>query len=403
MLKHLKGFFIMLGECLGMSIRNIRSNKVRSFLTILGILIGVTAVIALITTVNGFSTSLSNSFSGMGAGTLTLSISGSDLKSGLSTEDLVELSGLDVVDGVTPSVSLRTKVSVRGAYKSNITVSGKNAYYFTANEDTVKRGRTLNRIDDEQRTFVCLISTDLMEELFYGVDPLDQTIYIDGMAFTVVGVLNDDASTSVSDMFNGSADVIIPYTTAMKLNNVNEVTSATVYLADGVSSDDATTVLESTLDAMFSYEDDTYTVTSMSSIEDTMESMLGMVSTLLSGIASIALIVGGIGIMNMMLTTVTERTAEIGLKKAVGANPWHIQVQFLAESFLLSLIGGLLGVLFGLVLSIIMCKVIGTTFTIHYGAIALGVGFSAAVGIIFGWAPARKASKLNPIDALRSV
>ena len=403
MLKEIRAFGNMLFECLGMSVRNILSNKVRSLLTILGILIGVTAVIALITTVNGFSGSLSSSFSGMGAGTLTLNITGNELKSGLNTGDMSELTELAVVDGVVPSVSLRTRVSHGGTYQTNITVSGKNDYYFRKNPETVLRGRRLNKIDDENSTFVCLISKELMEDLFYGVNPVDETMYIDGVSFTIVGVLNDEASESVNDMLNGSPDILIPYTTAMRLNNVNEVTSATVYLADGISSDDATTVLESTLDAMFSYEDDTYSITSMSSIEDTMESMLSMVSTLLTGIASIALIVGGIGIMNMMLTTVTERTTEIGLKKAIGAIPWHIQIQFLAESFLLSLIGGLLGVLLGLILSLIMCQMMGATFAINYEAIALGVGFSAAVGIIFGWAPARKASKLNPIDALRSV
>ena len=157
------------------------------------------------------------------------------------------------------------------------------------------------------------------------------------------------------------------------------------------------------MDAMFSYEEDTFTVTTMSSIEDTMNTMLSMVSTLLAGIASIALIVGGIGIMNMMLTTVTERTMEIGLKKALGALPWQIQIQFLIESFLLSIIGGILGVFLGLSLSYALCRVIGMTFFISTDAIVLGVTFSAAVGIIFGWAPARKASKLNPIDALRAV
>ena len=402
MLNKVKAFFNMLAECLAMSVRNILGNKVRSFLTVLGILIGVTAVIALITTVNGFSGSLSSSFSGMGAGTLNVSVTGNELKSGLSTEDMEALTALDGISGVTPSVSLRTRISHAGKYEKNITVSGKNAFYFTKNPDTVKRGRALNRIDDENRTFVCLINTELMEELYYGVDPIEQTIYIDGISFTVVGLLNDDATESVSDMFNGSADILIPYTTAMKLNNENEVTGLTVYMDDGIPTDTATAVLEKALDEMFSYEDDTYEITSMSSIEDTMNSMLSMVSTLLTGIASIALVVGGIGIMNMMLTTVTERTAEIGLKKAVGAIPWHIQTQFLAESILLSLIGGLLGVLFGLLLSLILCRSMGASFSVSYEAIALGVGFSAAVGILFGWAPARKASKLNPIDALRS-
>ena len=134
-----------------------------------------------------------------------------------------------------------------------------------------------------------------------------------------------------------------------------------------------------------------------------MQNMLNMVSALLAGIASIALIVGGIGIMNMMLTTVTERTTEIGLKKALGAIPWQIQAQFLIESFLLSVIGGALGILLGLTLSLVLSKVMGTSFVISTFAIVLGAGFSAAVGIIFGWAPARKASRLNPIDALRSA
>ena len=134
-----------------------------------------------------------------------------------------------------------------------------------------------------------------------------------------------------------------------------------------------------------------------------MNTMTTMLSSLLAGIASIALLVGGIGIMNMMLTTVTERTTEIGLKKALGAVPGQIQMQFLLESFLLSMIGGLLGVAFGLALSYWLCQLLGTNFVLNMGAIALGVGFSAAVGIIFGWAPARKASRLNPIDALRAV
>ena len=134
-----------------------------------------------------------------------------------------------------------------------------------------------------------------------------------------------------------------------------------------------------------------------------MEEMLNMMTTLLAGIASIALVVGGIGIMNMMLTSVTERTVEIGLKKALGALPWQIQAQFLIESFLLSMIGGVAGVLLGLILSFILSRAMATAFVISVGAILLGAGFSAAVGIIFGWAPARKASRLNPIDALRSV
>ena len=403
MLKTIRGTVIMLGECVKMSLSNIMGSRVRSFLTVLGILIGVAAVIALITTVNGFSGSLSSSFSSMGAGTLTVSVTGSDLKSGLTTQDLAALSELEAVDGVTPSVALNARVSRGGSYETGISVSGKNTYYFSQNDSILTRGRTINITDEDNTTFVCIINPDMVEEFFYGVDPIGESLYIDGIPFLVVGIMSEDADSSISGMMSGSPDILIPFTTAMKMNNTNVITSFTAYLAEGWNSETGTDVLESTLDAMFSYEEDCYEIMDMSSIEDTMENMLNMVSALLAGIASIALVVGGIGIMNMMLTTVTERTVEIGLKKALGAIPWQIQAQFLIESFLLSIIGGGAGIVLGLLLSLILSKTMGTGFVISTFAILLGAGFSAAVGIIFGWAPARKASKLNPIDALRSV
>ena len=403
MLKQVRKTIVMLRECVTMSLENIWGNKVRSFLTVLGILIGVTAVITLITTVSGVSGSLTSSFSSMGAGTLMVSVSGSDLKSGMTTQDLIELTDMTIIEGLTPTVSLSSRVSRGGTYETSISVSGKNAYYFQTNDDVVTRGRALNIVDEDNMSFVCLINADMVETFFYGVDPVGENLYIDGIPFSVVGLFTDEATESISSMFSGSPDILVPYTTVLKMNNESLVTSFTVYLADGTDSDDAATQIESVMDAMFSYEDDCFEITTMSSVEDTMEEMLNMMTALLAGIASIALVVGGIGIMNMMLTSVTERTTEIGLKKALGAIPWQIQVQFLIESFLLSMIGGIAGVALGLLLSIVLTNMMGTEFVLSMGAIILGVGFSAAVGIIFGWAPARKASKLNPIDALRSV
>lgn len=403
MLKSLKKSLIMLGECFKMSLSNILNNRIRSFLTVLGILIGVTAVIALITTVNGFSGTLSSSFLNMGAGTLSVSVSGSDLKSGLSAEDLAELTQLDEVKGITPNVSMRSRLSRGGKYKTNVSVTGKNYFFFTQTSDAVERGRPIHPTDESSSTFVCLINHSMMEELFYGTDPVGETLYLDGVPFWVIGVLADSADSNVFSMMSGSTSVVIPYTTALKMNNANSVTSFTVYLTEGADSEKASASLTEIMDRMFSFEEDCFTVTTMSSIEDTMNSMLSMVSTLLAGIASIALVVGGIGIMNMMLTTVTERTMEIGLKKALGAIPWQIQIQFLMESFLLSMLGGMLGVALGLGLSFTLCRVMEITFVFSPGAILLGVTFSAAVGILFGWAPARKASRLNPIDALRAM
>ena len=393
----------MLWECVQMSLDNIRGNKVRSFLTLLGIMIGVTAVIALISTVSGVTGSLASSFEDMGVGTMTVSVTGTDLKPGMEAADLAAVASLENVDGVVPSVSLNGRVSYGRQVETNVSVSGKNAFYFQLNSELIIHGRPLNFIDDNNTSYVCVISQEIVDQFFYGVNPLGETIYISGLPFTVVGRYEEDSGGGIAAIFMGKPDILIPYTTALKINNSAYVNSFTVYLQDGADSEAASSEIEDLMDGMFDFEDDTFTVTTMSSIEETMETMMGMMSTLLAGIASIALIVGGIGIMNMMLTTVTERTVEIGLKKALGAIPWQIQAQFLIESFLLSIIGGILGVIMGLLVSYALCNVMGSSFVISGSAIALGVGFSAAVGIIFGWAPARKASKLNPIDALRSI
>ena len=390
-------------ESVRMSVSNICHNRMRSFLTILGIMIGVTAVIALITTISAVSATISDSFTSMGAGTMTLSAPGSDLKAGLSADDLETLTALAHVEGVSPTVTLNVTAAQSNAYESSVSVGGRNAYYFTANDGLVARGRAITPLDVNQSSRVCLISSDLVETFFYGVDPIGETLYLNGRSFTVIGILTDDGDSSISGMMSGASDVLIPYTTALKMNGESLVTNLTIYIDSAESSSLVESELEPVLDALFSYEDDTYTITTMDAIEDTMSSMLSMMSMLLGGIASIALLVGGIGIMNMMLTSVTERTVEIGLKKAIGAEPGQIQLQFLIESFLLSMAGGMIGVLLGIALSAILCSVMGTAFSLSYSAIALGVGFSAAVGIIFGWSPARKASKLSPIDALRRM
>ena len=403
LIKRFSAGLTMFIESVRMSVSNICHNRMRSFLTILGIMIGVTAVIALITTISAVSATISDSFTSMGAGTMTLSAPGSDLKAGLSADDLETLTALEHVEGVSPTVTLNVTAAQSNAYESSVSVGGRNAYYFTANDGLIARGRAITPLDVNQSSRVCLISSDLVETFFYGADPIGQTLYLSGRSFTVIGILTDDGDSSISGMMSGSSDVLIPYTTALKMNGESLVTNLTIYIDSAESSSLVETELEPVLDALFSYEDDTYTITTMDAIEDTMSSMLSMMSMLLGGIASIALLVGGIGIMNMMLTSVTERTVEIGLKKAIGAEPGQIQLQFLIESFLLSMAGGMIGVLLGIALSAILCSVMGTAFSLSYSAIALGVGFSAAVGIIFGWSPARKASKLSPIDALRRI
>ena len=395
----------MLRESVSMSLSNITHNRMRSFLTVLGIIIGVTAIIALITIVNGVTGEVTDQFSALGTGKLRVTAKGTQLKPGLTEGDLAEIAALDNVAAVSPTISSTVVVKSEYDWDDEVSLKGKSEIYFQMDPELVARGRTLNRLDMEQKTHVCVLDAALSQELFYGRDPLKQTILVNGHTFTVVGVLSDNADSDVFSQAMGGGDttLIIPYTTAMTIAKTSYVNSFDVQVKDTGMMDQAVDELENALYAAFNYKDDTYSVINMESLLDTMDTMLSLMTALLAGIASIALLVGGIGIMNMMLVSVTERTAEIGLRKALGAEPGQIQLQFLIESFILSFLGGLIGALIGVAVSYVFALVIGTGFRISWSAILLGVGFAAAVGIIFGWTPARRASNLNPIDALRSA
>lgn len=397
----------MLGESVRMSLDNIRSNKMRSFLTVLGIIIGVMAVIALMTIVNAVTNTITEQFTAMGTGKLTVQATGTALKRGLTESDLSELRALDNVADVDPKASLTATVASGDAFIENMSIDGYSDVYFRKQGDSfISRGRALNILDMDGVNRVCVIDSKASSTLFSGSDPLGEHISIGGIEYLIVGTLSDDSDADVMSQAMGLSEdgrIIIPYTAAKKQAGQRNVISLDVYVDDTDKMDDTVTAVEAVLKSAFNYKDDSYTVINMESLLDTMDTMMGMMSNVLAGIASIALLVGGIGIMNMMLVSVTERTAEIGLRKALGAQPFQIQMQFLIESFVLSLIGGLLGLIVGVIVSYIVVTSMGATFVMSRDAIALGVGFSAAVGIIFGWAPARKASRLNPIDALRNV
>lgn len=397
----------MLGESVRMSLDNIRSNKMRSFLTVLGIIIGVMAVIALMTIVNAVTNTITEQFTAMGTGKLTVQATGTALKRGLTESDLSELRALENVADVDPKASLTATVSSGDAFIENMSIDGYSDVYFRKQGDSfISRGRALNILDMDSVNRVCVIDSKASSKLFIGSDPLGEYISIGGIEYLIVGTLSDDSDADVMSQAMGLSEdgrIIIPYTAAKKQAGQRNVISLDVYVDDTDMMDDTVTAVEAVLKSAFNYKDDSYTIINMESLLDTMDTMMGMMSNVLAGIASIALLVGGIGIMNMMLVSVTERTAEIGLRKALGAQPFQIQMQFLIESFVLSLIGGLLGLIVGVIVSYIVVTSMGATFVMSRDAIALGVGFSAAVGIIFGWAPARKASRLNPIDALRNV
>ena len=396
----------MLKESLRMSLANIRANKMRSFLTILGIVIGVMAIITLITVMQSATDEVTGQFESLGTGMLTVQAPGTPLKSGLTESDLRAIESIDNIDGVSPSLSTTLHAMVGGSVQEDVEVDGYSYVYFKKETETCSRGRPLLPVDQEQRSYVCVIDQNLASALFSGEDPLEKQVTLGGIRFTIVGLLDEGSQSDVMSQFAGSSDngrVIMPYTTFMRAFGVNRITAMRAYMADSERSDDTVDAVEAALDQAFNYKDDSYTVINMESLLDVIDTMMGMMTSLLVGIASIALLVGGIGIMNMMLVSVTERTSEIGLRKALGARPRSIQVQFLFESILLSLLGGLIGMVLGVGISYVLCQMIDIPFTISGMAIGLGTGFSLLVGAIFGWAPARKASRLNPIDALRSM
>lgn len=399
----------MLKESLRMSWQNIKGNKMRTFLTMLGIIIGVTAIITLITTLEGVTDEITGQFTSMGAGKVSVSITGTPLKRGLNDEDVRRIAAIENISGVDSSVSYKQHVAAQGTMLEDVTIEGRSAAYFTGESTPIGMGRPLTDMDMDRYSRVCVINSDLHKNLFPNEDPIGKELIISGVTFRIVGMLDDenanDVMAAMSMLTGGDSNgtAIIPYQAAQRLTGTNSVNNITLYIRDTDQTDDTISQVKSVLNAAFNYRDDAYMVINLDSLLDTMDTVTGMMTTVLAGIASIALLVGGIGIMNMMLVSVSERTMEIGLRKALGAKPALIQTQFLIESVMLSLMGGLLGIVCGVGLSALIAGWIGMAFTLSTSAVALAFTFSATVGILFGWAPARKASRLNPIDALRSM
>lgn len=390
----------MLLESIKMSWDNIINNKLRSFLTMLGIVIGVASIIALITIVQGVTSSISNQVTELGANKITINVMGTPLKQGLNQDDIANISKLHNVNGISPTISGKTGIVFNNKVMENVTVQGKNEVYFKTDASLLQSGRAINILDLESKNQVAIIGSNLVNKLYYGIDPVGTALTINGTTYDVIGTLT---ASSGFGMGSNNDTVIIPYTTALRSLGVKSITSLDVFLADTNLADETVMEIKGILTTAFNYKEDAYTAFNMGDIIKSFESIMSMMSLLLAGIAAISLVVGGIGIMNMMLVSITERTTEIGLRKALGATPNRIQLQFIIESIFLSLIGGLIGLILGVLIAYIASILIGIGFSVSIATIYLAVGFSAAVGIVFGYMPARKASGLNPIDALRSL
>ncbi len=381
----------MIRETLRMAWSNIWHHKMRSFLTTLGVIIGVASIIALISIVNGATASINEEVASFGANKLTVQTTETPLKEGLSPAQLEELNTIKGTRGVSPTVSTVRDVRVENHILDQVTIEGRNHIYYRESED-VPQGRGIVISDVKQQTHVAVVSPTVARTLYPGQVAIGKTIKLDGLNYRIVGVSDADGD-----------QIVIPYTTALRTLGVTAVKQVDIFKTDAA---DVATVKRDVTAKLYQFyngRDDTYDVVSLDEALDSIDQINTMLSLLLTGIASISLIVGGIGIMNMMLVSVTERTTEIGLRKALGAKPRTIRLQFLLESILLSLMGGLIGILVGAMLAFGVSLMISTPFTLSVSTILLAAGFSIGVGVLFGYMPARKASRLNPIEALRNV
>ncbi|MFR6472186.1 MAG: ABC transporter permease, partial [Turicibacter sanguinis] len=352
----------MFKESIIMSWQNIIYNKMRSFLTILGIVIGVSSIIALISIVEGVTMEVTSQFSELGANKLTIQAKGTPLKKGLTDYEVQLLADIDEVNGISPTISTTTSVVGNGQVHDKVTIEGKNASYFKYNQLALKSGRLLNSIDLSQQSNLALVSESLADTLYFGEQPIGQYLLINGISYRIVGVLEKTDQMDMMSSMSGKQSenrVIVPYQNLMGLVGLNCINNVEVYMQNNANVDEIIGKVELILNQAFNYKENSYSIINMEGLLDTIQSMNSMMTMMLVGIASIALLVGGIGIMNMMLVSVTERTMEIGLKKALGAKPRSIQLQFLIESIFLSLFGGVVGLVLGVMIAFVVAFIIG--------------------------------------------
>lgn len=384
----------MFFNTLKLAVRSTLANKMRSFLTMLGIIIGVVSVVMLMSIAESTTSSITDAISSMGSDLLTVMVTDDDVK--LKSDDYMELTQYDAIKGVAPYLTINGTARSGSEYVSASGI-GVTAEYQEIADLALQAGRGIQPTDLEWRTNVAVIGTEIAEELFESYDVIGKTFQMSNRTFTVVGLLEESGTD-----FTGSLDarVLIPLTTAQRISNSASV--STCYVQAASSNDIA---LAQSMTEAFLYaktgDEDAYSVLNMSALLDTLDSVMSKVSLMLGGIAAISLLVGGIGIMNIMLVSVAERTREIGIRKAIGARRADIMSQFLIEACTLSILGGLIGLgvsalglrAFGLIANL--------NVRLEWSAAVGALLFCVLIGVIFGSYPASKASRMTPIDALQ--
>ena len=387
---------------LKMALRSISSNKMRAALTILGIIIGVMALVVLVSLVNGATSSVTDAVSGLGTSMLTVSISDDKgLPLDLDTVNgYMEEAGIGLVAPYTSSVTASA-----GENSGDVTVYGVTPAFYEVQGMQLAMGRFLKTSDVENNTYVCVINETAATEFIGYVDCVDQAIRLNGVEYTIVGVLSDNEDSLTSMMSSGSLAVYLPYTSLLRLSDslTSEVTTFYVSAPENGTMETVEAAMTSILMERFEDDDEAFTVSSQSILEDTMSSITSVLTILLGGIAAISLVVGGIGIMNIMLVTVTERTREIGIRKAIGASRGTILSQFLMEAVVLCMLGCALGIFLSWVILQTVSTVVyslNMTFSLNGSVVLVAVVFCFIIGVVFGLYPANKAAKMKPIDAL---
>ena len=399
----------MIIETFRQAIQNVWSNKLRTFLTMLGIIIGVMAVIVIVGLGNGMTKSMRDSFSALGTNTLSVQVWGNGSRT-VPVEEMYKLPTKypELIQSISPQIDFSGSGTLKigtNSYRWS-TISGVDESYSAMKNYQIAQGRGLQYMDIKDNKQVCIIG-DYLNRAAYGGNAVGQTIKLGAYKFRIVGVLN--AKVTDKNMQQGSDDdcIYLPYTTAMRLSNQSSAKNFVAIMKDESRANEAKAVVESGLYDLLK-SDNAYYIYSASEWLEEMNEMINMVIIILTGIASISLLVGGIGIMNIMLVSVTERTREIGIRKALGAKERVILSQFVVEAATTSALGGVLGIVLGYIVSMAANRIlpmisssIDVTVSPSFNSIVVAFGISVGIGVLFGYLPAKRAARLNPIEALR--